>query len=580
MTRKKNRNSQENQKPTDEASQLQTLKEACDTACQQGDLATAIKWAATMVSLNFVEGLAQMSHLLRSHSLYPLLVNFLQEFLPIAKENESVEIYQNIRRDLVDALLHCDKFQEAKQLIDEMLKEGMSGLKVQRVQCCLRLEEFDEAETFAREAISDGEAGAKEVLADVLYARDRYQEAEELLAPLFRNGANVGLKLACCLYFQDREDEAIWVCHQQMARGNQGDVLPMLFLCLSSKQRFHQALDILVLLQQMGRLDAIPLEPRTHVYINLGMWPQALQCIENLLAQDFCRKHVEAKVQCLQEMDRYDEVLPFLSQASRKLKGETFWFHRGNVHTHQNNFYEAARCYRKALDCCEPDAADACVSLGKIYLVQRQHDLALQYFQEAQMNGAQDAAYNMALAYCEMGALKEAESWIKNAERQNGDSPELNYVRGCILMKQNKTKEAVAILSDCVDHEEWRALIRLADISAAEKDDEKATRLYALACEKGAINACASFGHFLLKRNETRLGLFYLERAWNEERDYQALTALCFKAAELPPADFSSEHLEKLRQDAKTYRHGLLSRPRKAKPAPQPNQNDTPTDDQ
>ena len=141
----------------------------------------------------------------------------------------------------------------------------------------------------------------------------------------------------------------------------------------------------------------------------------------------------------------------------------------------------------------------------------------------------------------------------------NGDYHLITYAPASI-------QEAIDIFSDCADHEEWRALIQLANISAAEKDDEKATRLYALACAKDADNACSSFGHFLLKRNETLLGLFYLERAWNEKRDYQALTALCLKAAELPPSVFSPAHLEKLRQDAKTYRHGLLSRSRKTKP--------------
>ena len=579
MTRKKHTDSQANRRQPDGAMSLKELKEAYDDACLKGDLHTAVQVAVTMASINFGEGLARLSFILRTHDMYPQLVDFLKGSLPIAMENESVEFCQNMRRDLVNALIHSGKFQEAKQLIDEMLKEGMSGLKVQRVQCCLKLEELDEAETFAREAISDGEAGAKEALADVLYTRDRYQEAEALLAPLFRNGENVGQKLACCLFFQNREDEALWICHQQMAKGDQ-DVLPLMFHCLISKNRLPQALDILMLLQQLGRENDIPLEPRAHVYLNLGMWPQALQCIEELLDQSFCRKYVLGKVHCLQELNRYDDVLPLLNRASRKLKGETFWFHRGNLHIQQNNFYEAARCYRKSLALCEPEAADASLSLGKIYLVDRQYDLALQYFQEAQMNGAQEAAYNMALVYCEMGALKEAESWVSINERQSGNSPALNYIRGCILMKQNKTQEAIDIFSDCADHEEWRALIQLANLSAAEKDDEKATRLYALACAKDADNACSSFGHFLLKRNETLLGLFYLERAWNEKRDYQALTALCLKAAELPPSDFSPVHLEQLRQDAKTYRHGLLSRPRKAKPTPQPDQNDTPTDDQ
>lgn len=441
----------------------------------------------------------------------------------LAEENKHHHTYTYARRIFVDVEMRHEHYQSAKSCIDEMLKEGLSGLKVSRSACCLSLDEIEEAETFAREAISDGESGGYECLGDVLARKVQYKEALEAYEKSPDHSTKVRGKMACCLLPLHREKEALAIFRQLMREGETSGLF-MQGVCLDRLGYHRQAIDVMNILLTRNDMPAGMVEAMTgEIYERLHEYDKAYEMYEQQEAKvGLTVDIVRRKASCLLEQEKTDEALALLRKGRRKLQYE-FHVDMGNAYLLMGDETRALRHYLQELETAPEVAPIVNYFVGQVYFKRGDLSKAQQYFQDAWCSGYYESATYLAKICEAQNDNKTALSWMERSKSHWASDSQCVCDYALLLQKNGRAQEAETLLQKCYEAGEESALLLLAEYYANCNKLDKAQKYYDQCIEKQVDGVNLSYCRYLLKRNDYTMALYYILKDDNDDDDSNIL---------------------------------------------------------
>jgi len=206
----------------------------------------------------------------------------------------------------------------------------------------------------------------------------------------------------------------------------------------------------------------------------------------------------------------------------------TIYYNLGNTSFMLGKYEKAAGFYEKSLE-IRPDDAETLENLSYTYVMMGQADKGTEVMKKIP---ADDSSYRphyvWGRLYSEAGRLEEAEEELRKACRLKADSKEAREELAKVLMKQNKTDEAITILDeilmlDPVNHPAWY---------------NKANAL----AKKGLWkDAAAVYNEAVKLRPDFHKGWYNMALALDESGDRQAAIKAYMKTIELCP-DFAEAY--------------------------------------